>query len=84
MNWNPFRRRAHECCEVELIATTARIGDTASGMLRYDTTHVEYIGVVVNPDEVEDVYGYALDAARDTLHKALRDGPDPGPAPTTT
>lgn len=73
MIWNPFRRRVHECCEVSTIAIGGPVGSDTYGTLRYDTTYVEFIGVIVDPDVPEDVYGHALEAAQTALREALQE-----------
>lgn len=47
MPWKPFRRR---CCEVPLLVGEDHVGAQVSGMLRVGDTHVEFVGVVIDPD----------------------------------
>lgn len=70
-----------DCCEISYIITSGRFGTPAEGLLRQDETHVEFIGVVIDPEVMEGVYEYALEAAMRTLDRALREGPDLGPVP---
>lgn len=74
---NPFRRRraVDDCCEVEVLATSGKAGEAASGLLRVGDTSVMYVGVVIDPrmdDEMYDRYERVLDSAERVIHEGIR------------